>query len=133
MTADDDKEPVLVYVDGPWAYFADAVEGTYGDDWDDAPYEHNAGPPYSEFVRLRLAFEARDIDTPASVARNSPWSVEQINAGQVPWLADFMGGGRSSPVKIWAGVGVREFVRLIEETGGHVWVPMDGVPQEPPR
>ena len=29
---------------------ADELESWYGDDWDDAPYEHNAGRVYDEFV-----------------------------------------------------------------------------------
>lgn len=38
---------VLCYVDGPWAYFTtQPLEDQWGDDWDDAPYEHNAGEPY---------------------------------------------------------------------------------------
>lgn len=28
----------------------DSLKGWYGDDWDDAPYEHNAEQVYSEFV-----------------------------------------------------------------------------------
>lgn len=29
---------------------ADDCNDYYGDDWDDTPYEHNAGPVYDEFV-----------------------------------------------------------------------------------
>jgi hypothetical protein len=40
-------EAVLCYVAGPWAYFTtQALEAQRGDDWNDAPYESNAGVPY---------------------------------------------------------------------------------------
>ena len=41
------SEPVLCYIEGPWAYFTTRpLADQCGDDWDDAPYEHNAGWPY---------------------------------------------------------------------------------------
>lgn len=40
-------EPKLCYVASNFAYFTTLpVEDQCGDDWDDAPYEHNAGTPY---------------------------------------------------------------------------------------
>lgn len=40
-------EPVLCYVRSPWAYFTTRpLFEQWGDDWNDAPYEHNAGEPY---------------------------------------------------------------------------------------
>ena len=39
--------PVLCYVDGAFAYFTTRpLAEQWGDDWDDAPYEHNAETPY---------------------------------------------------------------------------------------
>ena len=41
------KEFRLCYVNGPFAYFTTKeVSEQWGDDWNDAPYEHNAGKPY---------------------------------------------------------------------------------------
>jgi hypothetical protein len=41
------SEPVLCYIEGCWAYFTtQPLDKQWGDDWDDAPYEHNAGTPY---------------------------------------------------------------------------------------
>ena len=38
----------LCYVDQSWAFFTTkSLSDQWGDDWDDAPYEHNAGYPYS--------------------------------------------------------------------------------------
>jgi len=39
--------PRLCYVERQWAYFTTRpIAEQWGDDWDDAPYEHNAGEPY---------------------------------------------------------------------------------------
>ena len=54
MSSDVDASPLhpvvihwLCYIDGPWAYFTTRpVAEQWGDYWDDAPYEHNAGEPY---------------------------------------------------------------------------------------
>jgi hypothetical protein len=40
-------EHKLCYVKGNWAYFTSRpLSEQTGDDWNDAPYEHNAGTPY---------------------------------------------------------------------------------------
>ena len=37
----------LCYIEKNFAYFTTQdLEKQWGDDWDDAPYEHNAGTPY---------------------------------------------------------------------------------------
>ncbi len=37
----------LCYVEGSWAYFTtQELKNQWGDDWNDTPYEHNAGDPY---------------------------------------------------------------------------------------
>lgn len=43
----NENDPILCYVEGNFAYFTSKpLEETSGDDWDDAPYEHNAEPPF---------------------------------------------------------------------------------------
>ena len=39
----------LCYIDGNKAYFTDNFKRQRGDDWNDAPYEHNAEPPYDHY------------------------------------------------------------------------------------
>lgn len=42
------KDFKLCYIDGCWAYFTTQdLDKQWGDDWDDVPYEHNAGDPYT--------------------------------------------------------------------------------------
>ena len=84
----------LCYVDGPFAYFTtQKLSDQWGDDWNDAPYEHNAGRPYEwsetdkapKWEILKVAFEA-PLTTPDSDVSNCSYCVRDINKGQVAWL-----------------------------------------------
>jgi len=129
----------LCYVEYQWAYFTtQPVEKQWGDDWNDAPYEHNAGEPYEwrpymgergiePYEIARVAWRGGgDLETPADLnPPNSSYSVEQINGRQVAWLTDPGYGTRprvSTPV-VWAGTTLRDFVRIIEARGGTIYVP----------
>ena len=106
----------LCYVDRNVCYFTSQdIREQWGDDWDDAPYEHNAGTPYTPTVYhlatgekklsgkdwqqdgtpryqlLKLYFEQPEeasIEAPCerTYEANSPWDVRSINAGECPWL-----------------------------------------------
>lgn len=125
----------LCYVKPPWAFFTSAdLKDQWGDDWNDAPYEHNAGPPYYWYSERKCPhYEIRKLayygglNTPADFAcGNSPYSVEQINAGAVAWLAtDKWHEGPA--VSIPAGVTIDDFVRLVERAGGEVFVKLERV------
>lgn len=123
------SEPVLCYVREPWAYFTtQALDKQWGDDWNDAPYEHNAGHPYGPYgdELLNKAWEivvvAYDgpFETPCEGQLNSRWSVEQINAGAVAWLRSHRYSS-APPVVIPAGTTLDEFRRLIVRGGGRVY------------
>ena len=82
------KEVRLCYIDMPWVYFtSQTLENQWGDDWNDAPYEHNAGTPYEsdEWEIVKIAIECQ-LEVPADRYLNSPFSVQDINALNVPWL-----------------------------------------------
>ena len=161
------KEPVLCYVEGNWAYFTTKdLDKQWGDDWDDAPYEHNAGTPYgpcwhNEPSQLNSASAARginketgerlkpgelcrgdccvddwddagnplweitcvawkgDLETPDYGLGNSPFSVQQINAGAVAWLRT--PNHIKKPVAIPAGTTLSEFKRRVKSCGGTVY------------
>ena len=94
----------LCYVDDGVMYFTDNFEQIVGDDWDDKPYEHNAGEPYelSKDEPLRdgyghiryLAFKKEwGIKEPCGGFLNSPYSVNDINNGAVAWLFTREAGG----------------------------------------
>jgi len=124
------KDAVLCYVRGQWAYFTtQPLEKQWGDDWDDAPYEHNAGEPYEDWQqkaspRWRIYKAAWDggFDEPCEGKLNSEWSVQDINRGAVPWLrtSRYSSGPK---VCVLAGVGLDEFMRLVKDGGGRVYLP----------
>lgn len=145
MDANPKKEPVLCYVSGMWAYFTTKeLSEQWGDDWNDAPYELNAGTPYDptmfhyadgrqeknprdwnedgtpKWHIVKVAWEG-PFETPVEVySPNSNFSVQDINAGMTPWLKT-SNHHEGSPVQIMAGVTISEFTRLMRVAGGHVY------------
>jgi hypothetical protein len=93
----------LCYVEGGYAYFVPDYKKAWGDDWDDAPYEHNAGEPYGEYEKVQWT---GDYMTPCTGKGNSEYSVQQINKAAIPWLR---GGG----VKIFPGCLLADFRRVM--------------------
>ena len=70
-------------------YFTNDMEKQWGDDWEDAPYEHNAEPPYeneTDIYSIIIEHCFSDICTPMKGYSNSPYSVKDINEGIVPWI-----------------------------------------------
>ena len=61
----------------------------YGDDWDDRPYEHNAGTVYGEFIKGHkdIAFDFDDLVLePCDGEWNSPWCKDDMIARKVPCI-----------------------------------------------
>jgi hypothetical protein len=115
---------VLCYIDGAFAYFTNKpLHKQWGDDWDDAPYEHNAGAPYSDEPGqiVKVAWDG-PFGTPDEGELNSRYSVMDINQGDVPWLrrSRWNSGPR---MNIPAGATVAEFTSRIIENGGMVYFP----------
>ena len=129
-----EQESVLCYVSLPWAYFTTAnLSQQWGDDWNDAPYEHNAGQPYEwapymaengiqPYSITKVAFDAYNLLTPDYGTININYSVEGINAGVIPWLRHDNPKWCKHRVIIPAGTTLQEFIRLIHETGGQVYI-----------
>ena len=60
-----------------------------GDDWDDAPYEFNAGPVYGEFVKGHkdIAFPFDDLVLePCDGELNSPYCKDDFAARRTPCI-----------------------------------------------
>lgn len=115
------REPILCYIDGDWAYFTTKpLSEQWGDDWGDAPYEHNAGEPYEEQKGqiIKIVFDLYRLLRPCDSELNTRLSVEDINNKKEPWLSDTAHTG----VKIWAGTTLSEFKKLIRKAGGKVYV-----------
>ena len=136
------KEPALCYVKGNRAYFTTCpLEHQWGDDWNDAPYEHNAGMPYywhpyqlekygmPEYQIITIMWEGA-LETPADYHFNSPYSVDMINRGDVAWLRPDEFDAREGAKPIMAGVTPDKFKRLVWLAGGDIYervVPPEGL------
>ena len=74
-------------------YFTSDIENPWGDDWDDRPYEHNAGTPYETQTTVTTIKFRGHYTMPCDFYLNSPYSVQDINNGAVPWAyTDEIGG-----------------------------------------
>ena len=119
----------LCYIEGNKAYFTNNWKKQWGDDWDDVPYEHNAGVPYHHYYenKKEIPILLKEIyfelpmwyKTPADDYFNSPFSVQDINNHRVPWLT-------IDNHYIFAGTSYTNFVKQIFELGGTVYVPKKG-------
>ena len=126
------NEPVLCYIEpreNHVAWFTTApLTEQWGDDWDDEVYEHNSENPYAwdesrglpPYTLTRVVFLGWDAIAPHHGYQNSPWSVQQINAGAVPWLRSY--AGTETPVVIPAGTTLSEFKWLVRLAGGTAYV-----------
>lgn len=130
---EDDNEYKLCYVEGGQAYFTTlSLTGPgcrqWGDDWNDAPYQHNAGYPYKwhpydaergiEPYKLLVAWYAGPLDTPDKAFWRKAYSVEEINQKVCPWLQS--GWGAKENVRIWAAASPEKFAELVTKAGGVV-------------
>lgn len=117
-------------------YFTEQdLDKQWGDDWDDAPYEHNAGLPYENDYNqseqgvengvgiypkiniYKVILEPKDwkirFITPRTGTINSNYSVEDINKGVVPWLV--IKEGNKIKEKIMAGTTYNEFLEIYKK------------------
>ena len=112
----------LCYVEDAFAWFTtQPLSKQWGDDWNDAPYEHNAGIPYGwrtgstgdPYELLSVGFHV-SAETPAGYSV----SVEQINGGERPWLKPYRGDG------LMAGASLEDFIAFCHANRGQVFLPM---------
>lgn len=130
-------EAVLCYISGNEAYFTTReLSKQWGDDWNDAPYEHNAGTPYGfsksdaekgidPWNVYEVYFEV-DLETPCDNELNSQYSVQDINNFAVPWLRSGK-YSESKMINIYAGTPLLYFCNRIIECGGAIMVPTSKV------
>ena len=116
----------LCFVKNKILYFTDDFKNCWGDDFDDAPYEHNAGEPY-EWIDEWSAEKNKEhghshikyiafaggywIAEPKDKHCNSPYSVEMINKKAVPWLYNDEAGA------LFAGATMEEAKRWLKKAG----------------
>lgn len=126
------SEYKLCYVDEPWVYFTTQdISKQWGDDWNDAPYDCNAGVPYAwkegdnvqRYWIRKIAIDG-DYETPSTYERNNNWSVELINQGRIPWLATDRFNRNKEVIKIFAGTTLADFNTLCKKAGWQIYVAM---------
>lgn len=123
----------LCYISDGVAYFTNQpLDKQWGDDWNDAPYEHNSGEPYDNAGEriTRLRYYGAHAGTPCEWPEhqnNSRWSVQDINNGAAPWLmtAPYAKG---PPDRLMAGASPEEFIEFVQRHGGTVYVPVEDLP-----
>lgn len=122
----------LCYVDYSNAWFTTQdLKKQWGDDWNDVPYEHNAGSPYGpnrqrgeDWELVAIRFEG-SFDYPNSGVSNSSYSVEDINKGAVAWLRTEKWDKQAGA--LFAGATLQEFIDFVQAHGGKIWAPWLGV------
>lgn len=70
-------------------YLGETVNGIYGDDWNDIPYEHNAGTVYDKFYTdtVEIAFPlSTSVYEPCYGYSNSPYCKNDFLFRKVPFL-----------------------------------------------
>ena len=137
----EDKKFELCYVDGNKVYFTSDWEHQWGDDWDDSPYEYNAGNPYDswteiiedksgviethsrtvrehkiELKTLYYEFPCECVKLPCDNYTNSPYSVADINKGVVAWIV-------GEKFVIHAKTTFEDFIKIMEENNGIIYLP----------
>lgn len=113
------KDLKLCYIENGVAYFTNN-ENQWGDDWNDAPYQHNAGTPYEEdgYEILHLGFYANNMYLePCNYFYPKDLSVEQINHKLVPWLIP---ENIKDASPIFAGETLQDFVKKINNISGYL-------------
>ena len=105
-----------------YAYFTPiSLDKQWGDDWNDTPFEHNAGIPYDndyndrnnriEITIIKIPFY---LDYHAKYAGdwgyNSPFSVQEINRGVVAWI--YLESKKDYDT-IFAGDSIEKFIKTI--------------------
>ena len=102
----------LCYVDGR-LWFTSDMDKQWGDDWDDAPWDCNAGAPYTHETKV-VSIYLEGI-AQSTVINNC--SVQRINRLRLPWLATW-----DDKLCIHAGTTLREVLKMAEDAGNALTV-----------
>ena len=104
------------------------MRNQWGDDWDDAPYDEEAGEPYDSYVdengtrncyniytlSLELPINRDRLKLPCEYANNS-LSAAEINSGRAAWLYFIGSGRRCDGIAVPAGLKVSEVLQLLKK------------------
>lgn len=99
------------------AYFVEDFENVTGDDWNDIPYQCNAGNPYKEFDATVVYFDG-DFTTPADMSGMFITSAGIINSLEysIPWIY------HDPQHMLLPGATLKEFIEFVKSFDGKVFV-----------
>ena len=112
------KDLKLCFVENNVAYFTNNPN-QWGDDWNDKPYECNAGFPYKDegFELVSISFNSNyNYIEPKEYFYSNKFSAEEINCKFIPWLIP-------EDVKyapIFAGESIKDFTKKIKNANGEI-------------
>lgn len=105
---------------------ADDCNDYWGDDWNDAPYEHNAGCVYDRYIKgyVEFAFSLKcNVCETCDEYFNSPFSKEDMKNRKVPCLTIYT---ELDDLVIYFGDNIDEISKQITELGGFKILEMRG-------
>jgi hypothetical protein len=112
-----DYEKRLCIVRENFACFVSDYENVRGDDWNDAPYDSNAGWPYKEFEQIEVYFdEGRCFHRPGASWSQQHYSLDKMREEKIPFIVCTGGGGNIIP-----GMTLKAFIEIIKANGGAVY------------
>lgn len=130
----ENKKFELCYIDGNKAYFTSNWEKQSGDDWNDRPYECNAGDPYEydysapeqgiengRGIYPKIELKEIYFELPYWVKQpcdSGSFSVDEINRGDIAWL-------RGDDFNIHAKTSYEDFIKIIKEHKGKIFLPIE--------
>lgn len=98
---------------------ADDCKDYWGDDWNDAPYEHNAGRVYEEYIKgyVEFAFPLKyNVCEACDGYFNSPFSKQDMINRKIPCLTIF--ASAEPEIKIYFGDDIDGISKQITDLGG---------------
>lgn len=100
----------LCYFKDNFAYFTSDFENQTGDDWNDAPFDSNAGTPYDHkgTIVFKIALYG-DFSSAQDDQYSRPTSVDDINKGFMPWIVN--GWNSDTTWAILGGTSYLEFLK----------------------
>lgn len=130
----------LCLVKYPYVYFTNlSLDKQWGDDWNDTPYEHNAGAPYKWHVvdGERIENDVFDVmvaggfEAPESYVSNSEYSVEEINDYRKTWWLRTDRCNVGVPIiELWAGATFAEFLEAARQIEAIIYTPIEWLTKE---
>lgn len=113
---DQDYEKRLCIIRGNFACFVSDYENVRGDDWNDSPYDTNAGWPYKEFEQIGVYFDEGNCFYRPGTSWTQNYSLDVMRREKIPFIVCSADKGNILP-----GMTLREFIEVIRYNDGKVY------------